>query len=440
MRAFRVTWLSPAARIARAVAALLCGLAGVGGPMLPAVAGVRAAAGRDAAGRVTAIRVAGGAGADSARDGLRAVDYRGYHFQVPAVWPVVNDSASGRGCVRFDQHAVYLGTPSSDQFCPSWLIGTTESMLIAPGPANGARSSTENSVSRQIVVQAPGIVITATFDTDPKLIDRILASARLPVPTIDAVPTLEGTAKLDAGQAPGTPNPMARRPLPASVSSYVGLGFDSCAAPSSQYMRAWWRHSPYRAVGIYIGGADRACAQPNLGRGWVRRQAREGWRFMPLYAGPQAAFGELGYPAREGRSAAIDAVGAARRLGFGPRTPLYYDMEAYSQRSRRAVLKFLSAWTRTLHRLRYRSGVYSSSDSGIVDLARQYGNRHYAMPDFIFDALWNGARSTRDGNLRVREWGRHRRIHQFRGNVTRKYGRDRLNIDIDFLNVRAWPR
>ncbi len=90
-----------------------------------------------------------------------------------------------------------------------------------------------------------------------------------------------------------------------------------------------------------------------------------------------------------------------------------------------------------MHRLGYRSGVYSSSDSGIVDLARQYRNRHYAMPDIIFDALWNGSRSTRDRNLQVRQWSRHRRIHQFRGNVTRRYGGDRLNIDVDFLNVRV---
>jgi hypothetical protein len=72
-----------------------------------------------------------------------------------------------------------------------------------------------------------------------------------------------------------------------------------------------------------------------------------------------------------------------------------------------------------------------------VDLSRQYRNRHYAMPDIIFDALWNGARSTRDRNLRVRQWSRHRRIHQFRGNVSRKFGGDRLNIDVDFLNVRV---
>ena len=411
--------------------------------MLPAAASVRA---------VASFRMGASSRADLARGGqgrqtpavrsadaspqitLRIVHYRGYRFAVPADWPVVDDNAGG--CVRFDEHAVYLGAPSSDQFCPSWLIGTTESMLIEPGPAKAALSSREDPVARQIVAHAPGIKITATFDTDPGLIDRILAGAKLPALTIDA-PTLEGSARPASDQAAHMHYPMARPPLPAAVTSYIGLGFDSCSAPSSRYMHVWRRRSPYRAVGIYIGGADRACAQPNLGRRWVRRQAEDGWRFMPLYAGPQAAFGELGHPGRQGRSAAIDAVVAARRLGFGPHTPLYYDMEAYRPRARLLALRFLSAWTRTVHRLGYRSGVYSSSDSGIVDLARQYRNRHYAMPDIIFDALWNGSRSTHDRNVRLRQWSRHRRIHQFRGNVTRTFGGDRLNIDVDFLNVRV---
>lgn len=230
----------------------------------------------------------------------------------------------------------------------------------------------------------------------------------------------------------------AAPPLPAAVTSYTGLGFDACAAPSSAYMRAWRRQSPYRAVGIYIGGADRACAQPNLSRQWVREQARAGWRFMPLYAGPQAAFRELSSAARQGRAAARDAVAEARRLGFGPRTPLYYDMEAFGRRSAIPVLRFLSAWTRQLHRLGFASGVYSSSSSGVADLARKYSSRAYAMPDVLFDALWNGSASTTtDDHLLVGEWARHRRIHQFSGNVTETFGGDMLSIDRDFLDVRA---
>ena len=118
-------------------------------------------------------------------------------------------------------------------------------------------------------------------------------------------------------------------------------------------MRQWRRHSPYRAVGIYIGGSDRACDQSNLTAGWVRREAGAGWKFFPMYAGPQAAFGELSNPAAQGTRAAADAVTQAQRLGFGPRTPIYYDMEAYPARATGAALRFLSAWTQALHRLNY---------------------------------------------------------------------------------------
>jgi len=387
--------------------------------------------------------------AGHARVHLKIVRYRGYAFLVPRSWPVIDDRTQSRGCVRFDQHAIYLGAVRGDEFCPSWLLGTTESMLIQAGPARSARGSAENPVAREITARAPGIAISATFGTDPTVIYRILASASLPPPVIlqespakaAAAGHLDGAASRadrTRGASPRSPRmrqPMPPPALPTAVASYRGLGFDACTAPSRSAMRAWRRRSPYRAIGIYIGGADRACAQPNLSQAWVRAEARAGWRFIPLYAGPQAAFGELHAPVRQGLAAARDAVAQARRLGFGRRTPIYYDMEAYNPGVRIAALRFLSAWTVELHRLRYSSGVYSSSDSGIADLSRQYARRTYAMPNVIYDALWNGSASTSDRNLRAGQWHL-KRIHQFSGNVTQRFGGHTINIDKDFLDVR----
>src|SRR3954452_585521 len=46
--------------------------------------------------------------------------------------------------------------------------------------------------------------------------------------------------------------------------TFTGYGFDACTAPSTSVMQAW-KASPYRAVGIYIGGVGRGCKQqPNL--------------------------------------------------------------------------------------------------------------------------------------------------------------------------------
>jgi hypothetical protein len=401
--------------------------------------------------------------AGSAAPGLQRISYRGYTFEIPRSWPVIDEGADSGRCVRFDEHAVYLGAPGVNQVCPSWLLGTTEAILIQPGPARAAATSVEDPIARDISVTARRIRLTATFDADPTVIYRILASAGLPAPVIQVPnPARLAAAVSSSGAAQAAPGVLAaaagrlgslpasaRRAalaqlrgdvapeLPAAVTDYQGRGFDSCTAPSRRYMRAWRRHSPYRAIGIYIGGADRACDQPNLTPGWIRRQARAGWHFFPMYAGPQAAFGELSEPARQGERAADDAVVQAERLGFGPTAPIYYDMEAYPPRDTGVALRFLSAWTARLHRLGFGSGVYSSSKSGIVDLARQFRlHRHaYSMPNVVYDALWNGKRNTSDKAYRRGEWSSHQRLHQYSGNVRQTFGGDTIYIDQDYLNV-----
>lgn len=403
----------------------------------------------------------------SSAPGLKQVIYLGYSFEIPISWPVINNADHPRGCVRFDRHAVYLGIPGLNQNCPSWLFGTTEALLIQPGPARAALTSTENPTARQVAVTAPRISLTATFDTDPTTIYRILASAALPAPAIKVPNPAQLAAAGDPAAAPSAQRVEARRlaatvrelgapqavlaelrtvtsasgggrttpALPARVTNFRGRGFDACAAPSRAFMRAWRRSSRYRAVGIYIGGADRACDQRNLGPRWVRHEARAGWHFIPMYVGPQAAFREIHRPARQGRMAADDAVAQARWLGFGPRTPIYYDMEAFHRRQAVAALRFLSAWTARLHKLGYLSGVYSSSESGIIDLARQYSRHLYAMPDVVYDALWNGSPNTADKVYHSGEWSNHQRIHQYRGNVTQTHGNATIAIDQDYLNV-----
>ena len=362
----------------------------------------------------------GAAVAAVADPGFRLVTYRGYSFKVPPNWRVVNLDQHRRACVRFDRHAVYLGTPSRSQACPSRLLGTTEAMLVEPASGQAAHVSEWNAVSRQVNVIAHGVRITATFDTHRSQIDQILASAGLPRPV------------KDPPAVPQTPW------LPARVTNYHGRGFDTCTAPSRAVMQTWWADSPYAAVGIYIGGSDAACSQPNLTPAWLRNVAAQGWHFIPLYVGPQASFGELSKnsSAGQGTAAATDAAHQAQRLGFGPMSPIYYDMEGYSPGQSTRVLRFLSAWSTRLHALGYSAGVYSSSSSGVADLAGQYGRGVYTMPDVIYDALWNGQANTFDSVFGPGQWANHHRLHQYRGNVTQTYGGVRLNIDQDFMNVR----
>src|SRR5258705_8428094 len=127
-------------------------------------------------------------------------------------------------CVRLDRSAVYLGTPGAGQRCPSHAVGRRRAILVDPG----ARAR-----------------------------PRAQASAG-----VGAVP--------ESGPA-----------------SFIGLGFDACAAPSPRAMKSWGA-SPYRAIGVYIGGINRACSQPNLTAPWVGEQIAGGWHLIPTYVGRQA--------------------------------------------------------------------------------------------------------------------------------------------------------
>jgi len=79
--------------------------------------------------------------------------------------------------------------------------------------------------------------------------------------------------------------------VPASVNAagssmragvFTGYAFDACKAPTTATLQAW-AASPYRALGIYIGGTNRACAQPNLTPQWVLDTTALGWSLLPLY-------------------------------------------------------------------------------------------------------------------------------------------------------------
>jgi cell division septation protein DedD len=416
MRACRVLWL-PRSRGSLAV-------------IVAAVLGAQAAAG----GASAVTRDAALAGP------FQQVSYQGYTFDVLRNWPVIRLASQPDACVRYDRNAVYLGVPSDEQSCPALAVGSAESVLIEPGPALSAVSSVLDPIARQIIVTAPGIRITATFDHYPGQIYRFLSRASLPDPVAESpgvaggyaadtlTPDLVAPRKLAVGAATDPP-------LAPGVTDFTGEGFDACTAPSAAVMSTWRRLSPYQAIGIYLGGSDAACAQPNLTPAWLQTTASEGWHFIPMYVGPQAEFGEVNAPRQQGIASAEDAASLASRLGFGPQTPLYYDMESYAPSQSQAALQFLSAWTSTLHSLGYQSGAYSSSSTGIADLARNYSGGTYVMPDVVADAWWNGAANTDDPVLGTTKWPGHHRVHQFSGNITQTYGGDTLMIDQDFMDV-----
>ncbi|MFJ9844788.1 glycoside hydrolase domain-containing protein [Kitasatospora sp. NPDC101155] len=409
---------------------------------------------RSAAALVVAVLVAAPAAAGSAvaapvgSPDTKAVTYQGRVFHVPAAWPVVDLAVDPQACVRFDQHALYLGHPGEQQVCPPRLTGRTEALLVEPAAAAAPDGEGSNPVAHMIRATDGVVAVTGTYDTDQPLVKRIITGAGLtpapahrpqPAPagprtTVTPRPATTTSAAAPSGQA--TAAPAAAASVPASATNYTGKGFDACTAPSGAAMNAWMTSSPYRAVGIYIGGVGRACAQPNLTASWVQQQQAAGWAFLPMYVGVQAP--KISYPATEGANAADDAVSQAQALGFGPGAILYYDMEAYATPQYSAtVLAFLTAWTNELHAWGYNSGVYSSSSSGMKDLAANVGNSAYTVPDAVFSANWNGKADTADPSIPAGYWSGHQRVHQYASPQNPEtWGGYAIAIDQDYLDIQ----
>ncbi|MFF8769841.1 DUF1906 domain-containing protein [Kitasatospora sp. NPDC015120] len=223
---------------------------------------------------------------------------------------------------------------------------------------------------------------------------------------------------------------------------YTGAAFDACTAPPLETLRAWRDASPYGALGIYTSGRQRGCAQPRLTADWVRQARAMGWRFLPVHVGLQAPCSELkrkperidpARAARQGRQEAAEAVAGLRAVGFGPGSPVFVDIEAYPLRDPacgQAVVDFAVGWTQALHAAGYRSGFYSSLDSGIADLAAAARAGSSPLPDVLWYARWDDrADTTGGGPLTPDLWSRHRRVHQYRGNVEETYGGATLTVD-----------
>lgn len=347
-----------------------------------------------------------GAGRAAAAGG-RSVHFEGRSVHVPRGYGVVRVGAHSKTCVRLDRRVVYLGGPSKEQECPA-------------GPILGKR--------RAVVIGRDGQRISGDSAALSRAANGV--TPRLGTATGSALPRASAskTPSIATGQVSG--------------SVFTGLGFDTCSAPSSKAMAAW-AESPFRGVGVYIGGENSACSQPNLSASWVSAQTTAGWHLIPTYVGLQAPTSSCSSCAKlttvaaatQGAAAAEDAVAVATTIGIGAGSPIYFDMESYSPTTSatKAVLTFLEAWTNKLHELGFVSGVYSSSGSGIADLAAQYGTT-YSSPDNIWIANWNNQEDTLDSVVPSTAWPNHQRIHQFRGGHDDTYGGVTINVDSNYVD------
>ena len=379
------------------------------------------------------------------------LSYEGVELQVPASWSVVDLASSPTTCVRFDVNAVYLGTPGPTQDCPASVLGRTNAILLQPLPSElpfGTVTLTPGAVpdptgqqltAGEVVARIAGtqVLVTASLGSDVEPVTQILRSIAVVAPT----DPLAGAG--DGLTVAALANPV---PLDRSFTWHYGRGFDACTAPALSTMQAWLA-SPFRAIGIYIGGAARACSQANLTPSWLRAIATMGWKAQPIYVGLQAPCTPFtnrityGQEWTQGRDAALDAVARARALGIGAGSDIYYDMEWYprSTQCSGSVRAFLSSWTSTLQYNGYSSGVYSSASAAIIDLASGGGQPGFVPPNKIWIARWNVAPNVYGHTAYVADsqWAPYRRMHQYLGGHVETHGGVSINIDSNLLDTDA---
>jgi hypothetical protein len=394
-----------------------------------------------------------------AEPGTRFVTAYGVRLAVPADWPVYDLSTDARRCVRADRHAVYLGHAGPSQDCPTQVVGRVETVQIEPLDAQtppdvglATASSDLNGVAVRLdpaadtthavvaVLPADRVVVTITFETDKRRAEQILQS-------LEHVASPNGDTGVGAQDQPVSCAALGCPGNPGVV--YTGLGFDACAAPTTSQMSAWLA-SPFRSIGIYIGGANRGCSQPNLTASWVRTVLGQGWKLVPIYVGLQAPCASISAakidPATagaQGAAAAADAMNRAAAIGIGAQRPLILDMEAYNNSDAScvaAVRAFVSGWAGQLHQGGYLAGFYSSAASGIADQSAIATNPAYNHLDVIWFAHWNNDPSVNEPNkswLPDNLWTNHQRMHQYRGGQQETFGGVTINIDRNYVDAQV---
>ena len=223
----------------------------------------------------------------------------------------------------------------------------------------------------------------------------------------------------------------------------VGEGADSCTAPSESQMTAFWTNTPYSAWGIYIGGEDRACSQPNLTASWVSEVTAQGWHLLPLWVGPQNPCvpgydhfsTDTATAYSQGKAQALDAYSAVTGLGMSGNSPVIYDMETGGSSTTAcidATKSFIQGWDAQMHVAPAQpAGVYTSTCGGFMDDFASVS----PPPDFIDGADWDGNPSTSDLScVASNHWTEHQRIKQYEGGHNVTENGVTLNVDSDCSN------
>src|SRR6476659_763507 len=94
------------------------------------------------------------------------------------------------------------------------------------------------------------------------------------------------------------------------------------------------------------------------------------------------------------------------------------------------VLSLMAGWIQGLHDNGHAAGMYSSSASGVADLAQAQGDPTYQLDAIWFANLNNDPSLYGDPYFSDSVW-QNARIHHFRGGPDENWGGDTINIDND---------
>ena len=235
-------------------------------------------------------------------------------------------------------------------------------------------------------------------------------------------------------------------PAHASVGISQRLGFDSCM-PSVDQMRAFWHNTPFSNFGLYVGGADLGCPEPDAS--YVSTVQAMGWQFMPIWVGPQAPCSaepvRMSWDAatayRQGKDEALASYRRLVALGMDTAgTPVVYDLENYDTGNGScsdAVASFVRGWVEQMHvPPAQKAGVYGSTCASGLQRLAGIGS----PPDFITGASWDGDRRTSVMPcIAGGSWTRHQRHKQYAGPHDETWNGVRLNIDSDCSDAPVYP-
>jgi hypothetical protein len=227
-------------------------------------------------------------------------------------------------------------------------------------------------------------------------------------------------------------------------------GFDTCQDPSVRTAQAWWTNTPWSWIGLYVGGSEMACSQPNLGAAYLNTLHSIGWRFQFIWVGPQAPCSGFGITFSSNTTTALSQGKAEARaarsklisLGItnsAQGTPITFDLEAFNPsvcNALAAAKAFVQGWVEELHVAPAQSaGVYGSTCASQL---QSYAGSH--QPDYIWGANYDGNQHTSVMScVSSSSWASHQRLKQYIGGHNETWGGVTMNIDTDCSNGAVAP-